>query len=194
MSEEANKPGATPDRPALAQREPKRERELPRAVVVALALLAPIVVVAVVLWGTRSEATSSGAIEHVGVVEQQGGERVLVPVHVSIENRGPRPLRLWNFTARLRTPDGEWTDEASSAVDHERYFNAYPELRQHAIEPFLPEATVETGGRRRGLLIFGFPMSSGAFARRESLTVTVDIYDRPPLVLRETIAPGVAVP
>jgi hypothetical protein len=188
MSEEAGKPRAVPHRPDPATTREDAPETRKRILVVLAALLAPVLVVLLVFWGGRPPAVTGGSIERVAVVEQQSGEYVLVVVHLTLQNHGRGALRLWNFTARLRTPDGEWTDEAASAVDHERYFTAYPELREHAIPPLLPEAAVPAGARHSGLLIFGFPLSREAFARRESFTVTVDMHDRPPIVVREATA------
>jgi len=77
------------------------------------------------------------------------------------------------------------TDEASPAVDVQRYFQSLPDLKQHALDLLTPETRVSPGSKIAGTIVVSFPVNSEAFAARKSLTVTVTPYDELPIVIRK---------
>ena len=60
---------------------------------------------------------------------------------------------------------------------------------REAIKLLSPALQVETkippGGTQEGTVIVGFPVTKQAFEQRQSLSVTLDAYDRPSLVLKQ---------
>ena len=71
-----------------------------------------------------------------------------------------------------------------SPADFDRYFQAFPTLKQHALTPLEREAKIDPGGRTEGTIIVAFPVTPDAFATRKSLKVTIQPYFQPvPLVL-----------
>ncbi|MGH8459832.1 MAG: hypothetical protein ACRESV_10800, partial [Nevskiales bacterium] len=150
-----------------------------------------------------SKPSTTGAITHVVAAElpappepsaKKGNtpatpepeKSVMAVVHLRLENKSAKPLFLRAIRVRLEVSGGQMEeDEAASAVDHDRYLQAYPELLPHKIAALPPETTIPPGTQQDGMAMFTFPVSRESFDQRKSLTVTVDLYDRAPLVLTE---------
>ncbi|MGH9602973.1 MAG: hypothetical protein ACRD24_11365 [Terriglobales bacterium] len=168
-----------------------------------LAAAAVIAVVVVLYVGRPSKPQTTGSITRVVAAEQPAApgptkkpkaamatpvpERsVMVVVHLRLENPADKPLYVRNVGARLEVPGGKIEeDEAASAVDHDRYLQAYPDLQAHKIAALPAETKIAPGAQQDGMVMFAFPVSRESFDQRKSLTVTVGLYDRKPLVLQE---------
>ncbi|HSA92031.1 MAG TPA: hypothetical protein VLE48_03400 [Terriglobales bacterium] len=156
-----------------------------------LPVLAAAVVIAILVGVYSRQAAKPGtsaAITRVGAVALPD-DKVLVVVHVKVDNLAEKPLVLHNAKARLEVASGGETgmmeDEAASVVDHDRYFQAFPDLAVYRIAPLRLEERIAPGATQEGMLLFGFPVNRESFDQRKSLTVTLDLYDRTPLVIAE---------
>jgi hypothetical protein len=65
----------------------------------------------------------------------------------------------------------------------ERYYQAFPALKQNALAALLPEAKIAPGAQQQGTMVFSFPVSKDQFDHRQSLTVTIQPYDQKAVVL-----------
>ncbi len=111
---------------------------------------------------------------------------VMAVVHLRLENKSDRPLFLRKIRASLEVPGGKTEeDQAASAVDHDRYLQAFPDLLPHKIAALSAETRIAPGGQQEGMVMFAFPVSRESFDQRKSFTVTLELYDRTPLVLSE---------
>ena len=158
---------------------------LPPVVPLLIAFAAVAVVVASYVFVAKPKPVSSGAIREVVAAEQPDKASVLVLVRVLVENKGEKPFWVRATRVSLKTSQGEWTDEAASAVDHDRYFQAFPELVPHRAPALQVETRIPAGASQEGIVIVSFPVTKQAFDQRQSLTVTVDAYDQPSLVLKQ---------
>jgi hypothetical protein len=151
----------------------------PKAIGIGLAVFA-----AVVFFLTRATPVASGSIDKVIAVSPTQ-DQVMVAIHVSFTNVLPeKPLWVRSASARLTKADGQqMTDTAASIVDFDRYFEAFPELKEGAIEPLRPETKLAPGGRLRGMVIVSFPVDKQTFEQRKELVVLLDPYDQPPVTI-----------
>lgn len=153
-----------------------------KPVLIAMALVA--VVVAAAVWLVRPKPGAAGTIDDVYAAELPDKSSVLVAVQFTIRNISEKPFWVRGVSAHLKTDAGEWDDPAASAADFERYFQAFPDLRQHAAgKPWVKDVKIDPGGERAGAVIFSFPVGKDAFEKRKSLSVTVDAFDRRPLLI-----------
>ncbi len=152
----------------------------PKIIGIALAILAVVVTIVVLLQ--RPAPTSSGSIDDVQVVEPTSGG-ILVAINVTVHNVGHKPLYVHLIHAGVKTDKGEWSDDAASAVDYDRYYSAFPSLKQNAITAIKQEDKIPVGGEQKGRIIVSFPTTKDDFDHRKSLTVTIDAYDQRPLVI-----------
>ena len=149
-------------------------------VVIALAIVA--VVVAFLSWITRAKPQGKATIDNMNVVQIQG-DSVLVAVNVTLNNSGQKPLWIHDITAQLKTDKGDFSDEAAPAVDAERYYQAFPDLKQNTLAALLPEAKIAPGGAQKGTIVFSFPVTKDQFEKRKALTVTIQPYEQKPVVM-----------
>jgi hypothetical protein len=160
----------------------KAKWTLPPPKIVGIALGIVAVIVAIVVFLERPIPTSSGSIDDVQVVEPTGGG-VLVAINIGIHNVGQKPFYVHLIHASVKTDKGDWSDDAASAVDYDRYYGAFPNLKQNAIPAIKQEDKIPVGSEQKGRIIVSFPITKDEFDHRKSLTVTVDAYDQRPLVI-----------
>ena len=159
------------------------KRNLPPAKIVAIGIAVVLVVGAIIVF-TQSRPPGSGAIEDVAAVDIPGQSSVLVTINVSLVNGAKKSLYIHTLKATL-TADKDYEDEAASPVDFERYFQAFPALKPHAIQPLTVETKILPGGEAKGTIMVSFPVSMDAFNARKSLSVTIQPYDQLPIVIKK---------
>jgi hypothetical protein len=114
-------------------------------VVVALAIVG--VIVAILAFATRAKPPGVGSMDNVAVVQIPPGDSVLVAISVTLNNGSQKPLWIHDIKAQLKSDKGEWSDNAATAVDSERYFQAFPDLKQNALPILKPEDKIALGQR-----------------------------------------------
>ena len=110
---------------------------------------------------------------------------VLVAITVTLRNNAEKPLWIRSLKAQLTTADGHsYEDSAASAVDLDRYFQAFPPLKESSEPPLSPETKLLPGEEKRGTIVVSFHVIKEALDQRKSLTVTIQPYDQPlPIIL-----------
>jgi len=107
-----------------------------------------------------------------------------VAINVTVHNSGEKSLWIHDIKGKIVTDSGERSDEAASGVDFDRYFQAFPALKEHALAPLPPETKIPPGGQAQGTIVVTFPVTQEEFDKRKSLSVVIQPYDQPlPLVL-----------
>jgi hypothetical protein len=170
---------------------------LPPVVPVLIGLAIVAVVVGTVLVGGRAKPGATASIIGAHAVDLKSQPGVLAVVQVHISNVGDKPLWIKSSSVTLETEQGKWTDDAASASDFQRYFEAYPELKQYEKAPLSAEMTIAPGAELDGMLLVGYPpppepnappnpdFTAADFEKRKGLTATIDLYDRKPLEIKE---------
>ncbi len=159
------------------------KKNLPPAGIVAICLAVVVVIVAAYSLTHRAHALSSGSIDDVVSVQVPGQDMTMVAINVSLQNNAEKPAWIHTIQASLDTGSNKLSDDASPAVDAQRYFQAFPDLKQHALDLLTTETRMNPGEKVSGTIVVSFPVTADAFAARKSLTVTVTPYDEVPLVI-----------
>ncbi len=160
-------------------------RTLPPVLTLVIALVVVVVFIAGIAYIFRSKPVAQGQIENVFLSQNKGQPNSMLAIQVSLKAVGDKALYIKEITAELKMPSDTYTDEAASASDYDRYFQAYPDLRDHAMKPLAVETKIPPGTQESGTVIVTFPIDQGEFDTRKSLTVTVVPYDQKPIVLKE---------
>jgi hypothetical protein len=162
------------------------KRNLPPAGIVLICIAAVAIVVAIVSFQERAKPQGAGSVDLVSAVEIPGQKMVLAAVTLTLRNNANNSLWIHTLKAQLTAADGQtYEDEAASAVDLDRYFQAFPVLKESSEPPLPPETKVLPGASQRGTIMFSFPVTKEAFDQRKSFTVTIQPYDEPlPVVLK----------
>lgn len=189
----ANPPAAAPPGPPpkaqtdfqIGEEFGTARRTLPPAGIVLLCIVAVAVIVGIFAYFYRPKAQAAGSIDFITAVEVPGQNSTMVAVTLTLRNHGERSLWIHTLKAQLTDADGKrFEDEAASAVDFDRYFQAFPDLKKQSQPPLSPEAKLPPGAEQAGTIIVSFPVTKDAFDKRKSVTVTVQPYDRQlPVVL-----------
>jgi hypothetical protein len=159
------------------------KKTLPPAGILAICIAAVVVIVAAYSLTHRAHALSSGSIDDVVSVPVPGQDMVMVAINISLQNNSEKPSWIHTIQASLDTGSNKLTDDAAPAVDVQRYFQAFPELKQHALKLLTTETRMDAGEKMAGTIVVSFPVSANAFASRKSLTETVAPYDEVPVVI-----------
>jgi hypothetical protein len=162
------------------------KRNLPPARIVAICIAAVAVILGIFAFKERPKPQGAGAINLVSVVEVPGQGSILTAITMTLRNTTERPLWIKTVKAQLTTADGKtFDDEAASAVDLDRYYQAFPGLKEGSEPPLAPETKLSPGIQQRGTIIVSFKVAKDDFDRRKSLVVTIQPYDQVlPVVLK----------
>lgn len=183
----------TPSAPSEAKPLPHLEEEfgtaeknLPPVKIVLIGVAVVVVVAVIVALLQRPHSPATGAISNLAAVEVPGQNSVMVAINVSIHNGGQKPFWIHTIRADLDAADNQVSDEAAPAVDFNRYFQAFPALKQNALPALKRETMIPPGTDLQGTIIVSFPVTQDAFSHRKQLKVTIQPYDQPvPLVLTQ---------
>ena len=158
-------------------------KSLPPAGIVAICLAVVVAIAAAYALTHRAHPLSSGSIGDIVSVTVPGQDMVMVAVNVSVQNHSEKPSWIHTIQASLDTGNSKLTDDAAPAVDAQRYFEAFPDLKAHALDILTAEARMNPGEKISGTVVVSFPVKADVFAARKSLTVTVAPYDELPVVM-----------
>lgn len=155
------------------------ERKLPptKLVLIVLACLAAILAIYGFLFRARPQG--GGAIDNLTAIEVPDQNSMLVALTVTLHNSGEKPLWIHDIKGKLKTASNEYSDDAASAVDFDRYFQAFPALKQGAQAALMPETKILPGLEAHGTVIVSFPVKQDEFDKRQSISVVIQPYDQP---------------
>ena len=170
--------------PHLGEEFGTAEKNLPSVKIVAIVLTVVAVVLAMWAFILRPKPQGGGSIDNVTAIEIPDQNAVMVAVNVTVHNSGKKPLWIKDIKATLKTDSGEFNDEAASPMDFDRYFQAFPALKEHALPALRPETKIPPGDQAQGTVVVSFPVTQPTFEKRQSLSVVIQPYDQTlPLVL-----------
>jgi len=161
-------------------------RNLPPAGIVLICLAVVALIVGIFAFKGRAKPQGAGSIDFVAEAEVPGQNMLLTAITFTLRNTAEKPMWIHTLKARLTTADGNtFDDDAASAVDLDRYFQAFPALKESSEPPLSPESKLLAGTEQRGTIIVGFKVNKEAFDQRKSLTVTIQPYDQAlPVILK----------
>jgi hypothetical protein len=160
------------------------KKNLPPLKIIGIGVALIAVAWAIAAFVQRPRSTASGAIDEVVSVEIPNQHAVMVAINVAFQNNGAKPFWIQTIKAEVQTTDNIFSSDAASAVDLDRYYQAFPALKQYAGTPLQREGTVDVGSQAKGTIVVSFPVTPEAFASRKLLRVTIQPYGQPvPLVM-----------
>jgi hypothetical protein len=191
-------PPATPTAPALpATPAPQRgptiniadefgtaKRNLPPVKVLLLATAGIFIIFGIYSFIQRAKPQGAGSLDNVAAVDLPSQSGVLVALTFTLSNSGQKSLWVHDIKGKVVTPSGELSSDAVSAVDFDRYYQAFPTLKANAQPALVPEDKLLPGQQIKRTVIVSFPVNLDAFNQRRSVSVVVQPYDQPvPIVL-----------
>ncbi len=172
--------------PPMTEEFDDAKHNLPSAgpVIIALVLVAVVLGAAALLLKQPPAAT--GSVGDIFAFEVPQQNSVLVTVPITIQNKTNKTLTIKNIYVVLHTPDqGDLSDNAAAASDFDRYFAAFPALKEHSDKPLQSETSIKPGTQVEGTVIVGYPVTKAKFDARKGITATVELYDYTDLKLNK---------
>jgi hypothetical protein len=158
-------------------------KTLPPAGILAICIAVVAVIIAAYSLTHRAHTVSTGSIDDVNALAMPDQDAVMVALNVSLQNNEEKPIWIKTIQASTDAGGSKQTDDAAPAVDAQRYLQAFPELKQHALDFLTPETRVNPGNKISGTVLVTFPVKLDAFNARKSITVTITPYDELPIVI-----------
>ena len=177
---------SVPDQPTdfdISEEYGTARKSLPPAGIVLICVAVVAIIVAAYSLTHRAHTVSGGSIDNVTAVAMPGQDAVMVAVNVSLQNNEDKPIWIKAIQATVDAGGSKQSDDATPAVDAQRYLQTFPELKQHAVDILTPETRVNAQSKILGTIIVSFPVKADAFGARKSLTVTITPYDELPIVI-----------
>jgi hypothetical protein len=160
------------------------KRNLPPVKVLLLTTAGILIVVGIASFFQRAKPQGSGSLDNVAAVAIPGQSASLVALTFTLRNSGEKGLWVHNIQGKLVTSSAELSSEAVSAVDFDRYFQAFPSLKINAQPALAPEGKLQPGQEVNRTVIMSFPVTLDDFNQRRSVSVVIQPYDQPvPVVL-----------
>ena len=151
---------------------------------VAIGMVLLAVALGAAAYFLRATPVGAGSIDQAFAVNIPGQASALATVQLSLKNLSKKPLFLKDVKITIRTDKGEFSDDFGSVSDFERYFQAFPELRQHSVAGLMRDSRIEPGAQLSGSVVVSFPVSKESFDNRQAMTATVSYYDQRPIEIK----------
>jgi hypothetical protein len=173
-------PSATPKGPTIHIGEEfgTAKRNLPPAKIVLIALGAVLVVVLIASFLKRAKPQAAGSLDNVTAVEIPGQGSTMAALTFTLNNTSEKILYVRTLQGKIKTASGESTADAVSAIDFDRYFQAFPSLKTGAQPALPPETKIQPGETVTRTIIVVFPVTLDVFNQRQSTSVIVQPYDQ----------------
>lgn len=152
------------------------KKNLPPAKIVIPAVVAVAIIVLIASFIKRAKPQASGSLDNVVAVDIAGQDSTMVALTFTLNNTSEKTLFVHNIQGQVKTASGENTADAVSSVDFDRYFQAFPALKEGIKSPMVPETKIPPGGTLSGSVIVAFPIKLDAFNQRQSVSVVVWPY------------------
>jgi hypothetical protein len=186
-------PSAAPDATPRTQRGPTihiadefgtAKRNLPPVKVLLMATAGVLILVGIAAFFQRAKPQGAGSLDEVTAVAIPGQNAALVALTFTLRNSGEKSLWVHGVQGKVLTSTGELTSDAVSAVDFDRYYQAFPTLKENAQPALAPEDKLQPGQAVKRTVIVSFPVALIDFKERRSVSVVIQPYDQPvPIVL-----------
>jgi hypothetical protein len=173
-------PPATPGGPTINIGEEfgTAKKNLPPARIVLIAVAGVVVIVLIASFLKRARPQASGSLDNVAAVDIPGQTDTMVALTFSLNNTSDKILYVHSIQGTLKASGVNASAEAVSAVDFERYFQAFPTLKNGAQPALVPEDKIKPGETVSRTIIVSFPVTLDAFNQRQSVSVVVWPYDQ----------------
>ena len=103
----------------------------------------------------------------------------MVALTFTLNNTSEKILYVRSIQASLKPTTGDATSaDAVSAIDFDRYFQAFPALKNGAQPALPPETKIQPGEVVTRTVIVNFPVTLVVFNQRQSVSVIVWPYDQ----------------
>jgi hypothetical protein len=186
MPDQTPVPPPTPPAPAIpagptiniGEEYGTAKKNLPPAKIVLIAIGVVAVVVLIASFLKRATPQASGSLDNVAAVQIPDQSSTMVALTFTLHNTSDKTLYVHTLQGSLKSAGGDSTADAVSAVDFDRYFQAFPALKSGAQPALPPETKIQPGESVARSIIVAFPVALDVFNQRKSVSVVIWPYDQ----------------
>lgn len=153
-------------------------KNLPPAKIVLIAIAGVVVIVLIASFLKRAQPQGSGSLDNVVAVEIPGQNSILAALTFTLHNSSDKALYIRELQGSVKTASGDSKGDAVSAVDFDRFFQAFPALKNGAQPALAPEVRIEVGQTVSRTIIVPFSITLDAFNQRKSVSVIIWAYNQ----------------
>jgi len=170
----------TPSRPTIniGEEYGTAKKNLPPARILLITGAAVLIVVFAVSFVKRAKPQASGTLDNVAAVQIPGQDSTMVALTFTIHNTSDKMLYVRTLQASVKAQSGDSVVDAVSAVDFDRYFQAFPTLKTGSQPALTPETKIQPGETVARTIIVAFPITLEAFNQRQALAAVIWPYDQ----------------
>ena len=174
--------------PPVAQRGPTinigdefgtAQRNLPPVKILLLATAGVLIIAGIASFFQRAKPQAAGSLENVTAVAIPGQSAALVALTFTLRNSSAKSLWVQRIQGKVVTSGGELSSDAVSAVDFDRYYQAFPPLKTNVQPALSPEDKLQPGQELKRTVMVSFPVTLEDFNQRRSVSVVIQPYDQP---------------
>lgn len=154
------------------------KKNLPPAKIVLIAIAGVVVIVLIASFLKRAQPQGSGSLDNVVAVEIPGQNSILAALTFTLHNSSDKALYIRELQGSVKTASGDSKGDAVSAVDFDRFFQAFPALKNGAQPALAPEVRIEVGQTVSRTIIVPFSITLDAFNQRKSVSVIIWAYNQ----------------
>lgn len=111
-------------------------------------------------------------------------DQVLVFANLRIRNQSDKPIVLRDILTNATFEDGPHSSFIAGAIDYERIFVAYPELKGLHAQPIVRQTVIPPGQTISGMVVSSFHVTKEQWESYKDLSFTVQFQYHPDLVLK----------
>jgi hypothetical protein len=174
-------PPATPSGPTIRIGEEfgTAKKNLPPVKILLIAIAVVAVVVVLASFLKRAKPQAAGSLDNVTAVDITGQGSTMVALTFTLNNTSDKILYVHSIQASFKAPDGtSKSADAVSAIDFNRYFQAFPALKVGTQPALMPETKIQPAETVTRTVIVAFPVTLDVFNQRQSTSVVVWPYDQ----------------
>jgi hypothetical protein len=113
-------------------------------------------------------------------------DQVLVFANIRMRNQSDQPIVLKDMLTNATFEDGIHSSYAAGAIDYDRIFIAYPNLKGLQGKKLIRETIIPPGQVLDGMIVSSFHVSQQQWAARKDLSFTIELKYHPDLILTPT--------
>jgi hypothetical protein len=147
------------------------KRNLPPVTILLMATAGVLLIAGIAAFFQRAKPQGAGSLDNVTAVAIPNQNAVLVALTFTLHNSGKKSLWVHGIQGKLVTSAGELTGDAVSAVDFDRYYQAFPALKEDTQPALAPEDKLQPGQEIKRTVIVSFPVALVDFKERRSASV-----------------------
>jgi hypothetical protein len=154
------------------------KKNLPPAGIVLICVAAVAIVILLVSFVKRAQPQARGSLDNIVAVKIPDQGSTMVALTFTLLNTSDKILYVRSLQGKMKTTSGDTEADAVSAVDFDRYFQAFPSLKTGAQPALTPETKIQPGEAVIRTIIVAFPVTLDAFNQRQSTSVIIQPYDQ----------------